>query len=395
MNDDGRRKRLSRIIGWGVALSALLSGCASDITREDLAGSIDRIADVIVDEIRGPSDVTNGEPPDGSQPNRLVKKIDIYGSSAPPAHCTSCYAADSDNTIAENWGTGFRPIVAQIVYDARGADRRSSEGELESLDRTQIGAIATSAEELTGHEGYIITYYVDGTRSSYFFDDIAVNEITVVDGVVSGYRLRDDDPERSYHDLGWWKIELDDGDYIVAEDAVFGYETRPEVLQALGSATYEGWWQSIFVKREFTSPDQTGLYGSMTLNANLPEGEISGEVTDLYVRPSPQEDPDRTDRYLSATNRIVISNGLISDSRFDADWEVQDENSAGAIDDSIRGFSGEMLGAFYGPNGEEIAGVVTGSRNVIGPTGEVFTGEIFARGSFSGVKSVETCLECL
>ena len=373
-----------RKVSWGLILSILLSGCAyEDISRQDLADSVDRIADAIIEEI------TNSEPPNRNDFNRLVKKLEVQDSDS------TIYADDSDNTIAENPGYGFSPIVAQIVYDAREADRRRSEGELESLDRTRIGAIATSAEEATGHEGYIITYYVDGTRRSYFFDDIAVNEITVVEGVVSGYRLWDDDPERSYHDLGWWAIKLDDGDYSVAEDAVFGFETRPAVLQDLGSATYEGWWQSIFVKREFTSPDQTGLYGSMTLNADLPEGEISGEVTDLYVWPSSQEDPDRTGRSLSATNRIVISNGLISDSRFDADWEVQDENSAGAIDDSIRGFSGEMLGAFYGPNGEEIAGVVTGSRNVIGPTGEVFTGEIFARGSFSGVKSVETCLECL
>ena len=234
-------------------------------------------------------------------------------------------------------------------------------------------------------------------RTSYFFDDIAVNETTEArsrsDGsVVEGTRWWDDNPERTYHDLGWWGIELDDGDYKVREDVVFGFETRPAVLQDLGSATYEGWWQSLFVKREVTSPEQTNLYGSMTLNADLSEGEISGLVSDLYFWPSSQEDPDRSVRYLSATNRIVISNGQITDSRFGADWEVQDENADEDLDDHIRGFSGEMLGAFYGPNGEEIAGVITGTRNVSDTT---VTGEVFARGSFSGVMSVETCLECL
>ena len=364
----------STIRTWSVVLSVVavvaLSACGGSSKNRSVMDDDMTTDDMTTD------DMTDD---DGSQLNRLVKKIDIFYSSSAPL-----YADDSDTTIAENPGYGFSPIVAQTVYDGRGAERRSSEGELKSLDRTRIAAIATSAEQV--HEGYIITYDVDDTKRSYFFDDIAVNESTSAGGGVRGYRYWDDDPERTYHDLGWWAIDLDDGDYIVREDAVFGFETRPVELQVLGSATYEGWWHTRFVKGgEFTHPDQTNLYGSMTLNADLSEGEISGLVTDLLLWPSPQEDPDRTGRYLAATNRIVISNGLISDSRFDSEWEVQDENSAEAIDDSIRGFSGEMLGAFYGPNGEEIAGVVTGSRSVIGTTEE-----IFARGSFSGVKSVDT-----
>ena len=375
-------------VSWGLILPILLSGCTYDeLTRQDLADSVGRIADAIVEEITG------SEPSNGNEINVLVKKHEAYNDD------TTIYADVSGETIAENPGYGFSPIVAQIVYDKRGADRRRSEGELESLDRTKIAALATSAEEATGHDGYIITYFIDDVRTSYFFDDIAVVEFTEArsrpDGsVVKGYRYWDDDPERTYHDLGWWRIELDDGDYSVAEDVVFGFETRPAVLQDLGSATYEGWWDSIFVKREFTSPDETSLYGSMTLNADLSEGEISGLVSDLVFWPSTLGNPDRTGRFLSATNRIVISNGRITDSRFGADWEVQDENADENLDDNIRGFSGEMLGAFYGPNGEEIAGVITGTRNVSDTTGEVFTGEVFARGSFTGVNSVETCLEC-
>ena len=381
-----------RKVTWGLILPILLSGCAYDESiRQDLADSIGRVADAIVEEI------TDSEPSNSNEFNRLVKKTGAYNDNTP------VYAADGDETIAENSGNGFLPIVAQIVYDTRGADRRRSEGELESLDRTELAALATSAEEFTGHDGYIVTYLVDDVRTSYFFDDIAVNELTEGrsrgDSVVQGFRMLDPSPERTYHDLGRWRITPSDGGYMAVEDVVFGYETRPAVLQDLGSATYEGWWRSIFVKREFRSPDQTDLHGSMTLNADLSEGEISGLVSDLFVWPSSLEDPDRTGRYLPATNKIVISDGQITDSRFGADWEVQDENGDEDLDDKIRGFSGKMLGAFYGPNGEEIAGVITGTRNVSATTGQVFTGqvftgEVFARGSFSGVKSVETCLEC-
>jgi len=125
----------------------------------------------------------------------------------------------------------------------------------------------------------------------------------------------------------------------------------------------------------------------MTLNADLAEAELSGEVSELYFWPSVLEDPDRIGRYLPTTNIIAISNGQVIDSRFSANWEVQDTDSVEAVDDNIVGFSGEMLGAFYGPNGEEIAGVITGSRILDSITGEVFLGEVFARGSFSGLST--------
>ena len=186
--------------------------------------------------------------------DRVVKKLRAYFDDS------DIHADDGEETITDNPGYGFPPIVAQIVYDAREADRRSSEGELESLDRTEIAAIATSTEEFTNHDGYIITYYIDGSKRSYFFDDIAVNELTTLlphDGnVVKGYRRWDywrwdEDPERTYHDVGWWSISLDEGDYYVAEDVVFGFETRPNVLQSLGTATYEGWWYSNSSRESF------------------------------------------------------------------------------------------------------------------------------------------------
>ena len=102
-----------RKVSWGLILSILLSGCANgEFTKQDLADSVGRIADAIVEEITG------SEPSNGNEYNRLVKKHEAYNDDS------AIYATDSDNTIAENPGYGFSPIVAQIVYDSRGADRR-------------------------------------------------------------------------------------------------------------------------------------------------------------------------------------------------------------------------------------------------------------------------------
>ena len=46
---------------------------------------------------------------------------------------------------------------------------------------------------------------------------------------------------------------------------------------------------------------------------------------------------------------MAISGGEIEGSRFTADWAGEDTDANSADEDSIRGFSGNMLGEFYGP----------------------------------------------
>ena len=65
---------------------------------------------------------------------------------------------------------------------------------------------------------------------------------------------------------------------------------------------------------------------------------------------------------MAAGNSIVITDGRITDSRFTASWSGRDTDDASAAATSMRGYKGSMAGAFYGPNGEEVAGVVSGAR---------------------------------
>ena len=69
---------------------------------------------------------------------------------------------------------------------------------------------------------------------------------------------------------------------------------------------------------------------------------------------------------LAAGNTFDISNGVITDSRFEADWVGNDTNAGSALEDSVRGFEGTMVGEFYGPNAEEVGGVLGGHRAAAG-----------------------------
>ena len=48
----------------------------------------------------------------------------------------------------------------------------------------------------------------------------------------------------------------------------------------------------------------------------------------------------------------------------------QDSDSDAPASESVRGFEGSMLGEFYGPNGEEVMGVLNGRRDATDTTPE-------------------------
>ena len=117
------------------------------------------------------------------------------------------------------------------------------------------------------------------------------------------------------------------------------------------------------------------VWGEMTLEADFSGGSISGEVDELWIE-------DHGDSYtdtwvqLAATNSIQISDGTIDENRFHADWEGQDTDTSSALTHSMRDFDGSLLGEFYGPNGEEAGGVLTGERE---STNQIINGRFFTR----------------
>ena len=222
-----------------------------------------------------------------------------------------------------------------------------------------------------GSGGYRVVYVVDGREQEIHFGPTAPGS-SAMPQTANGdefnlYRWSDDFNGQHFSTLATWvNLCVDDDDYCETSLwPIFGQETQPERLQALGSASYSGeFYANVAPPHGGSSANWRRLAGDVSLDADFAGGSISGLIGDLEMQPSEREsgldDPPWAD--LPAGNSIVISGGRIADSRFTAAWAGQDADAMADPGRSMRGFSGEMTGAFYGPDGEEVAGAVGGGR---------------------------------
>ena len=274
---------------------------------------------------------------------------------------TASSAADSMESLNDA-STTFAPVAApvKITSDAMG----------------QAGVVLRQDDEeayvesitYDGAGGYSVVLVVDGTKTQVEFGaadwnpnygELAYYAKTIDDTtyVFSRVPLFTDDKavHRRYFQLFYWETEELRG------IAAFGATTPSQTLVNLGSATYEG---HIIAERHnnFTDPDfravREWIWGLLTLNADFSASTIVGSAIPMWMQLS-----DGTWVQIPDTNSIVISDGEIDGSRFDASWRGEDTDASAALEDSFRGFEGSMtqiLGEFYGPDGEEVGGVLTG-----------------------------------
>ena len=300
----------------------------------------------------------------------------------------SWYADSDQDTLASLEGLAFSPLSVHVrrnyAEDTRGVSSPEDDSAyIESIVRTSTGKL-------------VVSYVLNGERTSIDFD---TREITAFDSIFGetahdGHRYA----VQLYTDLGtadapttrdyvatarWYKFEQRPGvspyDGVVYEFfGTYGVRTPSEPLSALGSASYEGnilgnIWDTGDPNRRTGSEL---LEGSLSLSANLDSGEIGGQVTDFT-----RFDRDATNlgrQPLADTNVIQIV-GSIMDGRFTADWEGHDSGGTPA-EHSVRGFSGTMLGEFYGPAGEEVGGVLRGHRDATATTPEQIFNGFFSAG---------------
>ena len=104
---------------------------------------------------------------------------------------------------------------------------------------------------------------------------------------------------------------------------------------------------------------RSDMWGNWRLVADFSESKLQGDIRGIRVR-RPGEDYYR---YLPYTTYFSISNGEIVDGRFTASVSGVDlAENAPPDTDTVRGFSGSILGEFYGPEAEEAGGVLRASR---------------------------------
>lgn len=314
-------------------------------------------------------------------PSTIDDSIIVGGFVASPLG--SRYADGDEDTLESLEGLAFPPVSVHVrrnfAEDERGVTSPEDDSAyIESVLRTSTGRI-------------VVGYVLEGERTSIDFEtsDIASFDSifgqTTHDGHVYAVQI--------YTDLGtgeepatrdyvatarWFTYEQRPGvspfDGTVFEFfGTFGARTRTEALMDLGSASYEG--NILGNVWDTGDPNRTTgrdlLRGSLSLDANLDDRAIGGEVRD-FRRFDPDGDSPGWEA-LADTNVFEIA-GSILEGRFTADWEGQDGGET-PTEDSVRGFTGTMLGEFYGPAGEEAGGVLRGHRDATDSTPEqIFNG---------------------
>ena len=97
--------------------------------------------------------------------------------------------------------------------------------------------------------------------------------------------------------------------------------------------------------------------GAVYLEVDFGAATISGQVDDVNI---PNWSADNEEGYYLGTIRIAET--AIDEAQFRADWAGEDDRMGIEPNRTISGFTGTILGDFYGPAAEEVGGVLSGRR---------------------------------
>lgn len=299
----------------------------------------------------------------------------------------SAYAAGADDTLAGlllDGDTVFSALSAAIHRDFLGTDSGAAHP---SLGGAYVKSVAGD-----GADGRRVVFVVDGRESVVHFRSEETNARAITLGEAEAdltpytlfpwthsFRGDPNDPSTDgsyayeYFDLKGWSAGSVAWNQIRGF-VTYGARTLPGNLS--GRADYQGRVQAEIWNAD--DPDwntQTRLIGTLHLAANLDDAEIKGRIDELLAQ------PPGAARYepMADGNVIDIAGASIVEARFVADWIGADPDMDAAPGETIRGFSGTLLGEFYGPAAEEIGGVMGGRR-----AGTDGAPEQFLSGGFHG-----------
>lgn len=316
-------------------------------------------------------------------PPQLVPAAGLQAGAAEPP----VYAKDRTDTLSK-----LLPVAANVFAPLSAALRRDYEGEGDGSgspntklkDDFHIESIASD-----GADGFKVTYVheekepvdVHFTKERYGTAESGSGEsysLPFTDGGWEYIRLYDysgsfdDGPSNRgsdryrYFDVLGFKYrdpDLRDEGFIVEDRVYMVFGARTETLPA-GSAFYNGrMYLDIY---DVDNPRESGnlnILGNVSLKVDFGEGALNGMVTGLRQRPFGSDNFSN----MSDTNSIEITDAEILDGRFTAKLEGKDSDENAVMDDqSVLGYVGDILGEFYGPDAEEVGGVLNGSRDADG-----------------------------
>ena len=283
-------------------------------------------------------------------------------SSATPVNASN--AGDTLATLLPNPASMFAPLAALV-----GGDYSEDSPSTELASDLRVKTVASD-----GNDGFHVTYEAGGEEQTVHFEaadylDGQYYYSKVVDGVEYFLATHTDSFERAdrnqgpsgyrYFDHNQFGIYDEDAGTVERNYMSYGARTDASGLPA-GEATYIGSMRGYTYPRDsHSSARRDRIQGGMRLTADFGAGTLDGIILGISVR-RPGESEDSL---LSDTTWFEIGNGRIVDGQLAATVTGRDSNAAAAMDDTVRGYEGGVLGEFYGPAAEEVGGVLNASRS--------------------------------
>jgi len=138
---------------------------------------------------------------------------------------------------------------------------------------------------------------------------------------------------------------------------VYGHRTGTAWLPA-GTSLYTAWLHTRTQLKD--NPGGSGrldISGPVRLVADFLSGTLEGGVSGIRFRRYDQDGNRGSWEDIPTTNRFGFENGQITGAQFMAELIGMDPDN-NALDNTVRGFEGDVHGEFYGPAAEEMGAVV-------------------------------------
>ena len=252
-----------------------------------------------------------------------------------------------------------------------------------------LGSAYVKSVSSDGEGGFRITYVIDGREALVHLPAHRIAGSNFYGGAqgslvayslwswTDSFRADPDDPAATdrthgpsyydYFDINGWQAGTS-GIGNFRGFMIYGAWTLPENLPS-GSATYEGQLRAeVWGADNSRWGTQTWVRGTLHLEANFDDGEMTGRIDALRTQ------PPGANAYqpLPEGNVMDIASAPIGEARFVAEWAGNDPNMNAVPQETIRGFTGTLIGEFYGPAADEIGGVLSGRRAATATTPEQF-----------------------
>lgn len=316
-------------------------------------------------------------------PPQLVPAAGLQAGAAEPP----VYAKDRTDTLSK-----LLPVAANVFAPLSAALRRDYEGEGDGSgspntklkDDFHIESIASD-----GADGFKVTYVheekepvdVHFTKERYGTAESGSGKsysLPFTDGGWEYIRLWhytgsfDDGPSNEgsgryrYFDVLGFKYrdpELRDEGIILEDRVYMTFGARTETLPA-GQAYYKGHMRADIYEAHNLYKH---LNGALSLRADFGNGTLSGRVSQIRLPEQASTLGGTGDTITYPTTYFEITGAEILDGRFTAKLDGKDSDENAVMDDqSVLGYVGDILGEFYGPDAEEVGGVLNGSRDADG-----------------------------